>query len=59
VISSAPPSASFLNFWQLNPGANTGRNKKIKHAPERYDLQLSDAPRNIKNGEELVSLRSD
>jgi hypothetical protein len=34
----------------LNPDANTGYIKKIKHAPERYDLQLSDALKNVKNG---------
>jgi hypothetical protein len=40
----------------LNPDANTGHIKKIKYAPERYDLQLLDALKNIKNGEELVNL---
>jgi hypothetical protein len=35
----------------LNPDANTGYIKKIKHAAERYDLQLSDALKNVKNGD--------
>jgi hypothetical protein len=43
----------------LNPETNTGHIEKIKHAPERYDLQLPDAFKNIKNGEVLVSLQSD
>jgi len=59
VISSPPPSASVLKNPQLNPEANTGHIKMIKHAPERYNLQLSDASENIKNSEELVNLRSD
>jgi len=59
VISSPPPSASFLKNSQLNPEANTGHIDKIKHAPERYDSQLSDASGNIKNCEELVNLPSD
>jgi len=36
----------------LNPEANTGHIDKIKHAPERYDSQLSDASGNAENGEE-------
>jgi hypothetical protein len=52
VISSPSPSASFLKNSQLNPEANTGHIEKIKHAPERYDLQLSDASMNIENSKE-------
>jgi len=39
--------------------ANTGHIDKIKYAPERYNLQLSDASGNVENGEELVNLPSD
>ena len=59
MISSPPPSVSFLKNPQLNPEANTGHIRTIKHGPKRYDPQLSDASMNIKNGEELVNLRSD
>jgi len=47
-----PTSASFLKNPQLNPEANTGHIEKIKHAPKRYDLKLSDASMNVKNSEE-------
>jgi hypothetical protein len=59
VIDSPSPSASFLKNPQLNPGANTGHIKKIKNAPKRYNFQLLDDPKNIKNGAEQVNLRSD
>ena len=59
MISSPPPSASFLKNPQLNPEANTGHIEKIRHDPERYDSQLSDAFGNVENGEELVNLPSD
>ena len=59
MISSPPPSVSFLKNPQLNPEANTGHIRTIKHGTERYDPQISDASMNIKNGEELVNLRSD
>ena len=59
MISSPPPSASFLKNSQLNPEANTGHIKTIKHGPERYNLQLLDASMNVKNGEELVNPPSD
>jgi hypothetical protein len=42
---------TFLKNSQLNPEANTGHIEKIKHAPERYNSQLSNAPGNVKNGE--------
>jgi len=59
VISFPSLSASFLKNLQLNFEANTGHIKKIKHAAERYNLQLSDASGNVENGEELVNLRGD
>jgi len=59
VISFPSLFASFLKNPQFNPEANTGHIEMIKHAPKRYDSQLSDAPKNIENREELVNLQSD
>jgi len=39
---------------QLNCKTNTGHIHKVKHRPESCNSQLSNAPKNIKNGAELV-----
>jgi len=40
---------------KLNCKLNTGQIHKVKHISERYDLYLSNEPRNAKIGQELVN----
>ena len=56
MISFPSLSASFLKNPQLNFEVNTLHIEKVKHATKRYDSLLSDAPKNVKNGEELANL---
>ena len=54
IIRCTTPPASLLKNPKLNCKANTGHIYKIKHSPESCYLNLSNAPKNINNGEEMA-----
>jgi len=54
MITCRSPPPSLLKNSNLNCKTNTGHIYKFKHPPESCNFQLSNAPRNIKNGSQLV-----
>ena len=48
------PPASLIKSSPLNCKASTEHINNIKHAPKSSNLQLSNKPKNAKNGPELV-----
>ena len=49
---------ALLKNPKLNCKMNTGHIYKLRHPHKRCNFQLSNAPRNINNGEELVEKSS-
>jgi hypothetical protein len=54
MITCRSPPPSFLKNSNLNCKTNTGHICKVKHRPKSCNLQLSNEPKKVKIGEELV-----
>ena len=54
IIRCTTPPAPLLKNLKLKFEMNTGHIYKMKHPPKRCNFQLSNAPKNMNNGEELV-----
>ena len=59
MITCRSPPPSLLKNSQLNFKTNSGHIYKFKHTTEFWDFQLSNEPKNINNGEELVEKYND
>jgi hypothetical protein len=53
-ITYRSPAPSFLKNPQLNCKTKAGHIYKVKHPPKSWNSQLSNKPKNMKIGEELV-----
>ena len=48
------PASIIAQNSKFNCETNTGHIYKVKHSPESWNLQVSNEPKNINIGEELV-----